>query len=136
MKEQYSRQIRDAFKKTLGEMYPDRESLRDVATELGISYESARQARDYGKGSVETLAGLVMYGFKIPPASFPKNFPKVFKALEKSSDLVTLEKLLEEALSKYGRNEIIAWLRLLNARYEIEFELGIRKRAGRSQRKD
>lgn len=131
MKEQYSKQIRNAFTETLGVMYPDAKALRAATAELGISFESARQARDYGKGSVETLMGLVMHGLNIAPHSLQKNLPKVLKMFEKSGDLSGLEQLIQEVVSKYGQNEIIAWLRLLNARYEIESELGIRKKPGR-----
>lgn len=127
MKEQYSKQIRNSFKDTLETMYPDTKSLKDAAKELGCSYEAARQARDYGKGSIETLMGLVMYGFKIPPQSLQKNLPKLLKMFEKSGNLSTLEQLIQEVVSKYGQNDVIAWLRLLNARYEIEQELNIKK---------
>ena len=112
-------------------MYPDAKSLREAAKELGLSAETARQARDYGKGSVETLMGLMMHGLNIAPNSLQKNIPKILKMFEKSGSLNTFESLLQEAIDNYGQNEIIAWLRLLNARYEIEKELGLIKKAGR-----
>lgn len=128
MKEQYSKQIRNAFTETLGIMYPDTKSLKTASHELGISLESARQARDYGKGSVETLVGLVMHGLNIAPQSLFKNLPKVLKMFEKSGELSILEKLIQDVTNKCGKNELIAWLRLLLARYEIENELGIKKK--------
>lgn len=134
LKEQYSKQIRSAFTETLGVMYPDSQSLREAASELGCSFESARQARDYGKGSIVTLIGLVMYGFNIAPNSLQKNLPKILKMFDKSGSLNILENLLQEAISKYGQNEIIAWLRLLNARYDIELELDLRKKSNRSNK--
>lgn len=134
LKEQYSKQIKIGLIETLKEIYPDGKSLRDAALELGISSESARQARDYGKGSAQTMIGLLMHGYKIPPNSLSKNLTKVFKTVEKSSHLATLEKLLEDVISKYGANAITAWLRLLTARYEIERELGIHKKPGRKSR--
>lgn len=131
MKEQYSKQIKSALIETLEEIYPNGKSLRDAASELGISYEAARQARDYGKGSSQTMIGLLMYGYKITPSSLSKNLTKVFRAVEKSAHFSALEKLLEDSINNYGPNQITAWLRLLNARYEIEAELGIQKRPGR-----
>ena len=128
MKDLYSKQIRSAFTETLIIMYPDSKSLKTAANALGISQEAARQARDYGKGSVETLVGLVMYGLDIAPQSLNKNLPKVLKMFEKNGELSVLEKLIQEVADKYGQNELIAWLRLLNARYEIEKELGVKKK--------
>jgi len=113
-------------------MYPDSKSLKAAAHELGISQEAARQARDYGKGSVETLVGLVMYGLDIAPHSLNKNLPKVLKMFEKNGELSVLEKLIQEVADKYGQNELIAWLRLLNARFEIEKELGTKKKRSKN----
>lgn len=128
MKDLYSKQIRSAFTETLIIMYPDSKSLKTAAIELGISQEAARQARDYGKGSVETLVGLVMHGLGIAPEALNKNLPKVLKMFEKNGELSVLEKLIQEVAEKYGHNELIAWLRLLNARYEIEKELDMKKK--------
>ncbi|HEX7673546.1 MAG TPA: hypothetical protein VF412_05215 [Bdellovibrio sp.] len=115
-------------------MYPDAKSLRKAAAELGLSFEAARHARDYGKGSVETLMGLLMHGLNIAPNSLQKNLPKVLKMFDKPGALNTFESLLQQAIENYGQNEIIAWIRLLNARHEIEKELGLIKKPGRRPR--
>lgn len=128
LKEPYAKQIRSSFTETLAIMYPDSTSLRAAANYLGVSYETARQARDYGKGSVETLVGLVIHGLNIPPQSLEKNLPKVLKMFDKSGELTILEKLIQEVAFKYGHHELIAWLRLLSARFEIENELGIKRK--------
>lgn len=136
MSEHKLSQIRSAFIETLSVMFPDSDSLHEAAEALGLSFEAARQARDYGKGSVETLLGLILFGLKITPHSLQKNLPKILSMFEKSGELTTLEHLIQEVINKYGRNELIAWLRLLNARHEIEVDLGIRKKAGRPKKSE
>jgi hypothetical protein len=135
LKDQGSKQLREALKTLLGIIYSDSKDLRAAAEKLGFPYETARQAKDYGKGSVTTINGLILHGFGISPQDLFKHIPKVRKMFNKSGGLTILEKLIEEALSKYGQNELIAWLRLLLARYEIEKDLGIRKSAGRPRKK-
>lgn len=116
-------------------MYADQKDLRKAAEELGLPLETARQARDYGKGSVVTINGLLLHGLGIRPQDLQRHMPKVRKMFEQIGELTTLEKLIEEVLSKYGQNDVVAWLRLLLARYEIEKEVGIRKGPGRPTKK-
>lgn len=116
-------------------MYADSKELRAAAEQLGLPFETARQARDYGKGSVTTINGLILRGLGVSPQDLTRHIPKIRKMFGKPGELTTLEKLIEEALARYGQNDLIAWLRLLLARYEIERELGIRKAAGRPPKK-
>lgn len=134
MKDQATKQLREAFKALLGIMYKDSKELRATADRLGLPYETARQARDYGKGSVTTINGLILYGLGINPQDLHQHIPKLRRMFNKPGELTTLERLIEDALNKYGQNDLIAWLRLLLARYEIEKELGIRKSAGRPRK--
>jgi hypothetical protein len=124
-------QLKNAHRAILEQLYPDSGSLQKVASALGIASETARQARDYGKGSVRTINGLILMGLGIQPGELSKHLPAVRKMFSQDAKLTTLESLIEEARSKYGHTELIAWLRLLLARYTIEKELGIRKSAGR-----
>lgn len=130
MKDQ-AKQLREALKAVLGIMYADSKELRGAADQLGLPFETARQARDYGKGSVTTINGLILRRLGVDPQDLARHIPKIRKMFGRAGELTTLEKLIEEATQKYGPNDLIAWLRLLLARYEIEKELGIRKSAGR-----
>ena len=136
MKDQVQKQLRETIKALLCIMYADTKDLRAAAQKLDLPFETARQARDYSKGSVTTINSLILHGFGIAPQDLQKNLPKIRKMFDKSGELTTLERLVEDALSKYGQNELIAWLRLLIARYEIEKDLGIRKKAGRPPKKN
>jgi hypothetical protein len=131
----HSKQLRDALKALLGIMYSDSKNLRDAADQLGLPFETTRQARDYGKGSVTTINGLILHGLGISAQDLHRHLPKIRKMFAQTGELTTLEKLIEEATAKYGPNELIAWLRLLLARYEIEKELGIKKSPGRPLKK-
>lgn len=131
MKDQAEKQLKEALRSILGIMYADSKDLRAAADKLGIPFETARQARDYGKGSVTTINGLILQGVGVSPQDLHRHIPKIRKMFGHAGELTTLERLIEEAVSKYGQNDLIAWLRLLLARYEIEKELGIRKSAGR-----
>jgi len=137
LKDQASKQLREALRALLTIMYADSKELRTAADKLGLPFETARQARDYGKGSVTTINGLIFHGLGIGPQDLHRHIPKIRKMFDQSGELTAVEKLIEEALAKYGTNDLTAWLRLLLARYEIEKELGIRKSAGRprSQKK-
>jgi hypothetical protein len=135
LKDQTQKQLREALKAILELMYADSKDLRAAALRVGLPFETARQARDYGKGSVTTINGLILNGLGIAPQDIQKHLPKIRKMFNKTGELTSVERLIEEALSKYGQNELIAWLRLLLARYEIEKDLGIRKKAGRPPKK-
>lgn len=135
MKNQGAKQLREALKALLGIMYADTKALRAAAEALDLPYETARQAKDYGKGSVTTINGLILHGLGITPQNLQNQLPKIRKMFSSPGELTILEKLIEDALYKYGQNDLIAWLRLLNARYDIEKELGIRKSVGRPSKK-
>lgn len=135
MKNRADQQLRETLRAVLGIMYAESKDLRAAAEQLGIPAETARQARDYGKGSVTTINGLILHGLGINPEDLPRHIPKIRKMFGEAGELTTLEKLIEEAIAKYGQNDLIAWLRLLLARYEIEKELGIRKSPGRPPKK-
>ena len=128
-------QLKNAHRAILEELYPDSASLQKAATALGIALETARQARDYGKGSVRTINGLILLGLNIHPKDLSKHLPKLRRMFNQQGKLSMMESLIEEARSKYGHAELIAWLRLLLARYAIEKDLGIRKSAGRPPKK-
>jgi hypothetical protein len=131
----HAKQLREALKALLAIMYADSKDLRIAADQLGLPFETARQARDYGKGSVTTINGLILHGLGISAQDLQRHIPKIRKMFGKTGELTTLEKLIEDALAKYGQNALIAWLRLLLARYEIERELGIQKPTGRPRKK-
>ena len=59
--------------------------------------------------------------------------PKIRKLLGTPEKLTTIEQLFEEMRTKFGDNEVIAWLRLLLARHEIEAEVGLRKNRKKSR---
>jgi hypothetical protein len=135
LRDQADKQLREALRAVLGIMYADSKELRAAADKLGLPFETARQARDYGKGSVTTINGLILHGLGVNPVDLHRHIPKIRKMFASSGELTTLEKLIEAALARYGQNDLIAWLRLLLARYDIEKELGIRKSAGRPAKK-
>lgn len=134
MKDQ-AKQLREALQALLGIMYADSKALKAAADKLGLPLETARQARDYGKGSVTTINGLILHGLGISAHDLQRHIPKIRKMFGDTGELTTLEKLIADASAKFGQNDLIAWLRLLLARYEIEKELGIRKSAGRPRKK-
>lgn len=128
--EDYEHELREGQKSILQALYPDDyKKLKEAAKKLGIDFERARQARQYGKGSTITINGLIFIGIGIHPKEIKKYLPKVRTAVKQSSELSVLDELVEDARRCFGENELIAWLRLLMARYEIEAELGIRKKS-------
>jgi len=128
-------QLKTAHRTILEGLYPDSAALQKAAASLGIAPETARQARDYGKGSVRTINGLILLGLGINPSDLSSHLPKIRRMFGQDGKLSVLEGLIEEARHKYGHAELIAWLRLLLARYAIEKDLGIRKSAGRPPKK-
>lgn len=135
--EEYEAELREGQKALLQALYPsDYAKLKEAAKKLDIDFERARQARQYGKGSTVTINGLILLGMGIHPKDLKKHLPKIREMLKKPSELSTLDNLVEEARQYYGENDLIAWLRLLIARFNIETELGIRKKSpGRPRKK-
>lgn len=128
--EDYEKELRESQKALLQAIYPaDYASLKQAAKELNIEFERARQARQYGKGSTFTINGLILFGLGIHPKDLKKRLPKIRELLTQPTNPSTFEELVEEARTYYGENDLIAWLRLLIARYKIETEIGIKKRS-------
>jgi hypothetical protein len=130
----FEEKLKMAHRAILEELYPDSLSLHKAATVLGISGETARQARDYGKGSVRTINGLILLALGLQPQDLASHLPRIRRMFSEKGKLSVLEELIEEVRHKYGHIEMIAWLRLLLARYEIEKDLGIRKTVGRPKK--
>lgn len=134
--QEYEEELREGQKAILQALYPeDYTKLKEAAKKLGIDFERARQARQYGKGSTVTINGLVLLGIGIHPKDMKKYLPRIREVLQKPKELSTLDSLIEEARRHYGENDLIAWLRLLIARHNIEAEVGVRKKSPGRPRK-
>ena len=133
----YEKELREAQIAILHILYPeDYKLLKTACKALKIKFERGRQAWKYGKGSTITINGLILHALKIHPKNIQKYIPQLRKILRAPNKLSTLDQLIEEARRNYGENELLAWLRLLNARWEIESEIGIRKKSpGRPRKK-
>lgn len=132
----YEEQAREAVVEIINLLFPEGEGderLYKAAEELGMSKETARQARSrsHQKGSVETYGSLILKGLNSSPSDFKKHLPKLRKIFTNKERLTIIEELFEEVRNSFTDDEVIAWLRLLLARYEIELEIGIRKKPGR-----
>ena len=135
-KKELNEQINGLHRAILQSMYPDSKSLERAAKALKISKETVRQARDYSKGSAQTITGLMIHGGQLSLEDIQSKIPQIRKAmLTKSRKLSVIDRLIESARRKYSEDELISWLRLLLARYEIELELGLRKKIGRAKKK-
>ena len=121
-----------AILKTLfdGDDYTD---LYNVADDVGIERESARQAYKYGKGT-EVMLVLILTFFGIKPSQIKNQVPKIRKMFDGSGKLSVIEELIEETRTRLSDNEFIAELRTIIARDEIRTELGLKKRAGRPRK--
>lgn len=124
----YETELRNGQKALLQTLYPaDYKKLKIAAKTLDIDFERARQARQYGKGSTVTINGLILEGLGLTPKDLKKSIPKIREFIANPLTSGRIEELTEEALMHYNENELIAWLRLLIARAEIEVEVGVRK---------
>lgn len=135
--EDYEADLREGQKALLRVLFPeDYIKLKEAARRLGIPFERARQAYQYGKGSTITINGLLLFGLGIHPKDIKKYVPQVREALKKPTKLSDLESLIEDARALYGENDLIAWLRLLLAKHDIETEINTGKKDSvRSTRK-
>ncbi len=135
-KKELNEQINGLHRAILQSMYPDAKSLERAAKALKISKETVRQARDYNKGSAQTITGLMIHGGELSPKDILEKIPHIRKAMTtKNKKLSVIDKLIESVRTKYSEDEIIAWLRLLLARYEVELESGIRRKPGRPKKR-
>ena len=133
MDQKHEKSSREVVVELLNLLYPEGEGderLFFVAKTLGLDKETARQARSrvHRKGSVETYTSLILSGLDLNPSDLKQYFPKIRKLLETPEKLAAIEQLFEEVRTKFGDNEVIAWLRLLLAHHEIEVEMGLRKK--------
>lgn len=136
--EDYESDLRDGQRALLHALYPeDYTKLKEAAKRLGIPFERARQAYQYGKGSTITINGLLLFGLGVHPKDMKRYVPQVREAMRKPTEPSTLNSLIEEARSLYGENDLIAWLRLLIAKHDIETELKMnKKRSGKPAKKN
>lgn len=126
----YELELREGQRAILHALYPDDYvKLKQVAKQLGIKFETARQAHQYGKGSSVTINGLIFMGLGVHPTDIKKYIPQVREVVKNNSKTNIIDELIEDARALYGENELIAWLRLLLAKHEVEADLGLRKKS-------
>lgn len=127
--EEFEEKLKEGQKAILQALYPeDYVKLKEASKKLGINFERARQARQYGKGSTVTINGLIFMGLGIHPNEIKQYIPKVREILSENTKMSVIDELIEDARALYGENELIAWLRLLLARHQVESELGLGKK--------
>ncbi|MBY0517505.1 MAG: hypothetical protein K2P81_11380 [Bacteriovoracaceae bacterium] len=122
--EEFEKSLRESQKAVLRALYPqDYSKLKEAAKFLGIPFENARQAYQYGKGSTFTINGLILFALGIKnPQQLKSYLPKLRESLGNPRELSPLESLIEEARSFYSEKEIEIWITLLLAKKKIELE--------------
>jgi len=100
----------------------------------GVAESTVYQAHR-GEGTQATYELLLCGFYKATPAQLKKTLTSIIKTLSKKPILSDMEEIIQDTWSLYGDHEFAAKLKILQATYQIEIDLGVRKKPGRPPKK-
>ena len=100
----------------------------------GIAESTVYQAHR-GEGTQNVYELLLCGHYEITPSQLKKSLNTIIKTISKKPILTDMEEIIQETWSLYGDHEFAAKLKILQATYKLEIELGVRKKPGRPPNK-